>query len=105
MTLADKRIIETASYNEEPDVTDEEALEIVEAIHAGKLLFWVASPKPEFRTSNHHEVNVTHYRDPRSAQLRYAVETWLGGRKWTTDFSRGRGADDQAKEDQRMVGL
>lgn len=105
MTLPDKRIIQTASFNEEADVTDEEAEEITEAITHGRLLSFVASPKPDFRTSNHREVDLTYYRDPRSGDFRYAVETWLGARKWMYDFSTERAARDQVDTDRRMVGL
>jgi len=107
MTLPAQRIIETASFGEmwEPDVTEEEAAEILEAITFGRLLFWVCTQGPEKHTANHREVDLTHYRDPRSGELRYAVETWLAGRKWTTDFSTKTAADDQVAIDRRMVSL
>jgi hypothetical protein len=105
LTLPDKRIIETASFNEEADVIDEEAQEITKAISHGRLLSFVASPKPDFRTSRHCEVDLTYYRDPRSGEFRYAVETWLGARKWVSDFSTERAARDQVAIDRGMVGL
>lgn len=107
LTLPDRRIIQTATYGnfEQAEVTDEEAEEIVKAISFGRLLFFVASPKPEKYSSAHREVDLTHYRDPRSGEFRYAVETWLGARKWVYDFSTERAARDQVDLDRRMVGL
>lgn len=106
--LPSKRIIETATYgsHEEADVTDEEAEEITEAISFGRLLFFVATPPGKERYgSNHREVDLTYYRDPRSGEFRYAVETWLGARKWVYDFSSEAAARDQVRIDRAMVGL
>lgn len=105
--LPSKRVIQTATYGsyEEPDVTDEEAQEITEAISFGRLLFFAATPGKERYGSNHCEVDLTYYRDPRSGEFRYAVETWLGARKWTYDFSSEAAARDQVRADRAMVGV
>lgn len=107
MTLPDKRIIQSATYGtfEEPDVTDEEAAEIVEAISHGRLLYFVSTKGQERYGSNHCEVDLSYYRDPRSSEFRYAVETWLGARKWTYDFSTEAAARDQVRVDREMVKL
>lgn len=107
MTLPNQRIIQSATYGtfEEPDVTDEEATEITEAISRGRLLFFVASPGQDRYTSNHREVDLTYYRDPRSGEFRYAVETWLGARKWTADFSTETAAREQVDIDRKMAGV
>jgi hypothetical protein len=107
MTLPSKRIIQTDTYGnyEEPDVTDEEALEIIEAITSGRLLFFVATQGEDKYTSNHNEVDLTYYRDPRSGEFRYAVETWLGARKWTYDFDNETSAREQVDVDRKMVKL
>jgi len=106
-TLPDRRIIQTATYGdfEQAEVAEEEAEEITNAISFGRLMFWVSSPKPEKYTSNHREVDLTYYRDPRSGEFRYAVETWLGARKWMYDFSSETAARRQVDIDRRMVGL
>lgn len=106
MTLPNKRIIESATYGrEDPDVTEEEAREIVEAISLGRLLFFACTSGPDKHTNNHNEVDLTYYRDPRSGEFRYAVETWLGARKWITDFDNETSARACVAEDRRMVGL
>jgi hypothetical protein len=107
MTLPSKRIIQSATYDnyEEPDVTDEEAEEITEAISCGRLLFFVATSGQDRYTSNHNEVDLTYYRDPRSGEFRYAVETWLGPRKWMYDFDNETAAREQVDRDRQMVKL
>jgi hypothetical protein len=109
VTLPRSRRIESSSFGSrwEPEVTDEEASEIRDAISRGRLLFFVATPPehPDRYTSNHREVNLTYFRDPRSGEFRYAVETWLGPRKWTTDFDNETSARERVDEDRKMVNL
>jgi hypothetical protein len=107
LTLPGRRIIQSATYgsHEEPEVTDEEALEIIEAISHGRLIFFVATQGQDRYTTRHNEVDVTRFRDPRTGEFRYAVETWLGARKWTYDFDNEAAAREQAAKDRQMVGL
>jgi hypothetical protein len=108
VTLPDKRIIQSATYGtyEEPDVTDEEAQEIIEAIAQGRLITFVASEyQKHWSQGPECEVDLTYYRDPRSGEFRYAVETWLGARKWTYDFDSETAARERMAADRRMVKL
>lgn len=107
LTLPKRRIIESASFGSrwEPDVTDEEAEEITNAISRGRLLFYVVTSGPDRYTSNHREVDLTRFRDPRTGETRYAVETWLGPRKWTYDYANETSARERVDEDRRMVNL
>lgn len=100
-----KRIIETASYNEDPDVTEEEADEIKEAIYRGRLMWYVASSEKGYSRGRNREVDLTAFRDPHSNTTRYAVETWLGSRKWTEDFAAKDAAWEHTDRQRRMVSL
>lgn len=104
-TLASRRIIETASYNENADVTNEEAEQIIEAIYAGRVLNFHASPSQGRRQGREREVDLSVFKDPATGQIRYAVEVWRGARKWVLDFAEETAAREWAEDECQSLGI
>lgn len=105
LTLPPVRNLSPYGYNETYDVEDETYLrEIEDAICAGRVLDVVASSRDR-RTTPRQEVSVTCFRDPRAAEIRYAVEVWNDSRVGRYDYADRTKATESATTWARSTGL
>jgi hypothetical protein len=79
MALPDKRTINAYGFNEQPDVDEEYAEEIQEAIGSARVLDFVRSKGQYDGGSPKSEVDLLKFLDPRTGEVRYAVSIFGGG--------------------------
>ncbi|MFE6000385.1 hypothetical protein ACFQ6C_26550 [Streptomyces sp. NPDC056454] len=106
LTLPPTRNLAPYGYNETEDVPDENYYrEIEDAICAGKVLSFLSSEERHGNGTPKQEVSVTRYRDPRAAELRYAVEIWNEGRTGKYDYADVAAANQSAEEWTQLIHL
>ncbi|MEV6400561.1 hypothetical protein AB0M39_38270 [Streptomyces sp. NPDC051907] len=99
LTLPPVRNLAPYGYNEPCHVEDESYLrEIEEAISRCRVLSCVTGGERHHGGGRQQEVSVTCFRDPRAAEVRYAVEVWNDGRNGRYDYADREAADKCADE-------
>ncbi|MCP9209624.1 hypothetical protein [Streptomyces cucumeris] len=104
--LPPTRILSPYGYNEACDVEDETYLcEIEDAICNGRILSSLTGGERNRGGGRQQEVSVTRFRDPRTSEVRCAVEVWNDGRNGRYDYADRTVASEQAGEWSRLINL
>lgn len=100
--LPRRRLIESARFD--IDMPEEEAREILAAIHAGQQIMCHTFTRG-LLADMAKEVCLTSFTDPRTGLPRWAVEVWAGSKKWTRDYGSQEAAESYAEREMDRLGI